>query len=82
MLIEEYAEHGDLKTYLRCINSSVSNGQPLYTTQLLEVKMSHFALQIARGMKFLVSRKVNILIIRQLAVSNFMHVVDDVDNSS
>lgn len=63
LLIEEYAQHGNLKTYLRSIrgpeyNEMSSVNDNSLADGLTESKMVQFALQVAKGMKYLMNKKV------------------------
>ena len=62
-MIEEYAQHGNLKAYLRSMRSpdyhEMSKEVESYSKDgLREDKMLKFALQIARGMEYLLGKKV------------------------
>jgi hypothetical protein len=62
-LIFEFAQHGSLRTYLRSkriLPESRRNEEDTATSssEITELKMFQFGLQIAKGMEYLVNRKV------------------------
>jgi serine/threonine protein kinase len=61
LLIEEYAQHGNLKTHLRSIKNIGISHKSLNSSKngLREDKMIQFALDIAKGMEYLMKKKVN-----------------------
>jgi hypothetical protein len=67
LLIEEYAQRGNLKAYLRSMKSL--GYEDLLDRGLIEEKRLQFALQIARGMAYLTSKKV---LHRDLAARNVL----------
>ena len=58
-VIVEYAPHGNLRQFLRSNRPQLDNVQP----QLSLKDMVSFSLQIAKGMEYLASRRVNMLFI-------------------
>jgi serine/threonine protein kinase len=76
LLIEEYAQHGNLKTHLRSIKNIGISHKSLNSSKngLREDKMIQFALDIAKGMEYLMKKKI---LHRDLAARNVLVFEDE-----